>query len=141
MKLFVNILLWVLQVLLAVMFFYHGFFFLFPPASFVDLLNAQFPVWFRLFLGVAEVAAGVGLILPGVTRILPQFVPLAALGIMIVTASASVLHFSNGGPEVSSGITTLILFVMASVVAYMRWRVMPITPRSVRATARASEGR
>ncbi len=129
-----NIVLWILQALLAAQFLYHGWFFLFPPAAFVDLLNAQFPVWFRLFLGVAEVLAGIGLILPGVTRILPRLVPLAALGIMIVTASASVLHFSRGGPETMSGVITAILFVMATFVAYMRWRVRPIAARGAAPT-------
>lgn len=131
MKLFVNIVLWVLQVLLAAQFLYHGWFFLAPPEQYAAMLNEQFPVWFRLFLGTAEILAGIGLILPGVTRILPQLVPLAALGIMIVTASASVLHFSRGGAEITSGVITAILFVMASFVAYMRWRVRPIAPRQV----------
>ena len=35
-----NILLWVLQVLLAVAFFAHGWLFLFPPASMVEMMNA-----------------------------------------------------------------------------------------------------
>lgn len=129
MKLFVNIVLWLLQLLLAAQFLFHGWFFLFPPEQYIDMLNTQFPVWFRLFLGVAEVAAGIGLILPGVTRILPELVPLAALGIMIVTASASVLHFSHGGVETRSGIWTIGLFVIATFVAYMRWTVQPIVPR------------
>jgi uncharacterized membrane protein YphA (DoxX/SURF4 family) len=129
MKLFLNIILWVFQVLLAAQFLYHGWFFLAPPAQFVELLDAQFPTWFRLFLGTAEVCAGIGLILPGVTRILPQLVPLAALGIMIVTASASVLHFSRGGVETSSGVITSVLFVIAAFVACMRWRVRPIVPK------------
>jgi hypothetical protein len=33
--------------------------------------------------------------------------------------------------EVSSAITTLVLLVMATFVAYMRWRVAPILPRRV----------
>ena len=119
-----NIVLWLLQALLAAQFLYHGWFFLFPPVQFVELLNEQFPLWFRLFLGVAEVLAGIGLILPGVTRILPWLTPLAAVGIMIVTFSASIFHFSRG--EVSSALTTVALFVMASFVAYLRWRVKPL---------------
>lgn len=122
-----NIVLWLLQALLAAQFLFHGGFLLFPPAQFVALLNEAFPLWFRLFLGVAELLAGVGLILPGVTRILPWLTPLAALGITIVTVSASVLHFSRG--EVGSGLTTVILFVMAAFVAYMRWRVKPLPAR------------
>lgn len=122
-----NFVLWILQALLAAQFLFHGWFFLFPPAQFVELLNEEFALWFRLFLGVAELLAGVGLILPGVTRVLIWLTPLAALGIMIVTVSASVLHFSRG--EVSSGLTTVVLLVMASFVAYMRWRVEPLPAR------------
>ena len=122
-----NIILWLLQALLAAQFLYHGWFFLFPPPQFVALLNEAFPPWFRLFLGAAELCAGVGLILPGATRILPWLTPLAAAGIMIVTFSASVLHFSGG--EVSSALTTVVLFVIAAFVAYMRWRVKPLPAR------------
>ena len=60
-----NILLWVLQVLLALAFFAHGCLFLFPPAAMVDQMNASLPRWFQLFLGVAEILAAVGLTLPG----------------------------------------------------------------------------
>ena len=35
---------------------------------------------FRIFLGVAEVLAAVGLTLPGITRILPWLVSCAAAG-------------------------------------------------------------
>lgn len=31
--------------------------------------------------------------------------------------------------EVTSGLTTVVLFVMTTFVAYMRWRVKPISPR------------
>jgi hypothetical protein len=33
--------------------------------------------------------------------------------------------------EVSSAITTIVLLAMATFVAYMRWRVIPIRPRSL----------
>jgi hypothetical protein len=33
--------------------------------------------------------------------------------------------------EVSSAITTLVLLALATFVAYMRWRVLPIQPRHV----------
>jgi uncharacterized membrane protein YphA (DoxX/SURF4 family) len=123
-----NILLWILQVLLALAFLAHGWLFLFPPASVVEQMNASLPRWFQLFLGVAEVLAAVGLTLPGLTRIAPGFVPAAAAGIMIVMISATIFHFMRG--EVSSGFTTLVLLALATFVAYMRWRVAPIRPRS-----------
>lgn len=129
-----NIALWVLQVLLAAAFLAHGLLFLFPPASVVEQMNASLPRWFQLFLGVAEVLAAVGLILPGMTRILPWLVTWAASGIIIVMVSATIFHIARG--EFSSAAVTAVLLVMAIVVAYMRGRVMPIPTR--RTTARAA---
>jgi putative oxidoreductase len=123
-----NILLWVLQVLLALAFLAHGWMFLFPPEAIVAQMNASLPRWFQLFLGVAEVLAAIGLILPGLTRIKPWLVPCAALGIMIVLSSATVYHLIRG--EISSAIITLVMFVLATALAYLRWRVAPIQSRT-----------
>ena len=123
-----NILLWVLQVLLAVAFLAHGWMFLFPPENLVAVMNAAIPPAFRLFIGVAEVLAAIGLTLPGLTRILPWLVPNAAAGLMIVMIGAVILHASRG--EVSATINTAILFAVVTFVAYMRWRVLPIPPRT-----------
>lgn len=123
-----NIVLWVLQVLLAVAFLAHGGLFLFPSPEMLELMK-PIPPAFRIFLGVAEVLAAVGLTVPGVTRILPWFVPCAAAGLMIVMIGATILHAIRG--EVGSAITTTILFVLLTFVAYMRWKVKPILPRTV----------
>jgi hypothetical protein len=120
--------LWVLQILLALAFLSHGGLMLFPPAAIVDQMNASLPRWFQLFIGVAEVLAAVGLTLPGLTRIQPWLVPAAAAGLMIVMISATFFHAMRG--EVSSAATTAVLLVMATFVAYMRWRAAPIRPRS-----------
>jgi uncharacterized membrane protein YphA (DoxX/SURF4 family) len=122
-------LLWVLQVLLALAFLAHGLMFLFPPPAIAEQMNASLPRWFQVFLGAAEVLAAIGLTLPGITRIQPWLVPWAAAGIMFVMVSATIFHVMRG--EVSSAITTAVLLVMATFVAYMRWRVMPIQPRAV----------
>jgi uncharacterized membrane protein YphA (DoxX/SURF4 family) len=124
-----NIALWVLQVLLAIAFFAHGLLFLNPPADVVEQMNASLPRWFQLFLGVAEVLAGIGLTLPGLTRILPWLVTWAAVGIMIVSLSATVWHIARN--EMSSAAITFVLLVMSGFVAYMRSRVMPIPARHV----------
>ena len=123
-----NIVLWVLQVLLAVAFLAHGLMFLFPPADLVAVMNASIPPAFRLFLGVAEVLAAIGLTVPGFTRRMPWLVPAAAAGLMIVMIGAVILHASRG--EVSSAITTACLLALLTFVAYQRWRVRPIVPRS-----------
>jgi hypothetical protein len=122
-----NTVLWVLQVLLAAAFFAHGWVFLTPPASMVEQMNASLPRWFQVFLGLAEVAAAIGLTLPGLTRIMPWLVWCASVGIMIVMISATIFHVVRG--EMSSAVVTLVLLVAASFVAYMRWRVVPIHPR------------
>jgi hypothetical protein len=122
-----NITLWILQVLLALAFLAHGLLLLAPPPDIAVQMNAFLPRWFQLFLGVAEVLAAVGLTLPGLTRIQPGLVPAAAAGVMIVMVSATVLHLSRG--EISSAATTFVLLLIASVVAYGRWRRLPIAPR------------
>ncbi|HYU80080.1 MAG TPA: DoxX family protein [Vicinamibacterales bacterium] len=123
-----NIILWTLQVLLAVAFLAHGWIFLFPPQSLLAQMNASIAPAFRIFIGVAEVLAAIGLILPGLTRMLPWLVPAAAAGLMIVTISATIFHLARG--EVSSAVTTAVLFVLVTSVAYSRWRVAPIRPRT-----------
>ena len=124
-----NVLLWVLQVLLAAAFLAHGLMLLFPPASVVEQMNASMSRGFQLFLGVAEVLATVGLTLPGLTRIQPWLVSAAAAGIMIVMISATIFHLMRG--ETSSAITTCALLLIATFVAYMRWRVLPIRARAL----------
>jgi hypothetical protein len=122
-----NILLWVLQVLLALVFFAHGVLLLMPPPDIQAQMYAALPPWFWLFLGIAEVAAAVGITLPGATRILPGLVTAAAAGITFVMVAATLWHVVRG--EISSAVITLVLLVIAAFVTYMRWRVMPITAR------------
>ena len=62
---------WTLQVLLAVAFFAHGWMMLAPPPEVAVLMDASMARWFQVFVGAAEVAAAIGLTLPGLTRILP----------------------------------------------------------------------
>lgn len=122
-----NITLWVLQVLLAVAFFAHGWLMLAPPPEIAVQMNAMLPRWFQVFVGVAEVLAAVGLTLPGLTRIMPWLVTWAAVGLMIVMVSATIFHVMRG--EISSAVITFILLAMATFVAYMRHRVLPIGAR------------
>ena len=63
-----NILLWVLQALLAVAFLAHGLLLLAPPADIAAQMTAELPRSFWVFLGVAEVAAAIGITLPGATH-------------------------------------------------------------------------
>lgn len=122
-----NIVLWVLQLLLAAAFFAHGWLFLAPPPEIAALMDASLPRWFQLFLGLAEILAAVGLTLPGLSGIMPWLVAWAAGGIVIVMVSATVYHIVRD--ELSSAVITTVLLVMAVFVAYMRHRVVPIRGR------------
>ncbi len=122
-----SVALWVVQVLLAAAFLAHGWLMVAPPADLVAMINAQLGGGLRIFIGVAELLAVAGLILPGVTRILPWLTSLAAAGLMIVMVSATILHLSRG--ETSSAISTTVLLVLLTIVAYMRWKVAPFAPR------------
>jgi len=121
--------LWILQVLLAVAFFAHGWMMLFPPPEIAMQINASLPRWFSLFIGVSEVLAAVGLTLPGLTGVQPQVVTWAAVGVMIVMVSATVYHVARG--EISAALITLMLLAIATFVAYMRHYVLPIRQRRV----------
>ncbi|MGH2405631.1 MAG: DoxX family protein [bacterium] len=82
------------------------------------------PDAFRLFIGVAELLAAAGLLLPGLTRRMPVLTPLAAGGLMIVMIGAVVYHLTRG--ETMSALFTAGLFALVTFVAYMRWRVVPL---------------
>ena len=119
-----NIVLWILQVLLAVLYLWHGWLMINPPPEVLEIMNTFLPPWFRIFIGLAELLAAVGLILPGLTRIMPWLTPLAAGGLMIVMASATVVHLSRG--EISSAISALVILAIVTFVGYMRWKVKPL---------------
>ena len=83
--------------LLALAFLAHGLMLLFPPPAIAGMLLASFPRWFWVFLGVAEVAAALGLTLPGLTGIQPRLVPAAAAGIVLeIMIGATIFHLMRG---------------------------------------------
>ena len=122
-----NIVLWILQVLLAAQFLQHGLIMVFPPKEYIEIMNATLGVGFRYFIGIAELLAVVGLILPGVLRIYTWLLPLTLAGLLIVSASATVYHLFRG--ETDSAIYTAVLSIIITFVTYMRWKVKPILPR------------
>jgi uncharacterized membrane protein YphA (DoxX/SURF4 family) len=120
---------WILQVLLAVVFLLHGAIYVLRHDLIDDMIRRQghepgrLPDWFRLFIGFAEFAAGVGLIAPAVTHILPWLVPLSAFGLLIVMVSATVYHVRRHEPVA----VTVVLALMSLAVVFFRWLVVPIS--------------
>jgi len=122
-----NIILWILQVLLAAQFLQHGLIMVFPPKEYIEIMNATLGVGFRYFIGITELLAVVGLILPSVLRIYTWLLPLTLAGLLIVSVSATAYHLFRG--ETGSAIYTAVLSIIITFVTYMRWKVKPILPR------------
>src|SRR5918995_436408 len=93
--------LWIVQVLLALLFlFAGGTKLVLPPdvlASMGSPNQIQLPGLFVRFIGVVEVLGALGLILPGLLRIKPGLTPLAAAGLVIIMAGATVVTLVSGG--------------------------------------------
>ena len=121
-----RIVLWILQVVLAALFMGHGWLFIAPPAEMAALMDGHVPPAVRTFIGMAEVLGALGLIVPGMTRIVPWLTVLAAAGLMIVVGSATLFHLLRG--EIGSAAATAILCALVTCVAYMRWKVKPLPP-------------
>jgi len=115
---------WICQILLALVFLAHGIMLLVPPAAMAAQMNAALPRAFWLFLGIAEVAAAVGLTIPVFMRRYQWLIWWAAGGIMIVMISATIFHLMRG--EISSAFVTAVLLCMATFVASTRRRDYPM---------------
>jgi uncharacterized membrane protein YphA (DoxX/SURF4 family) len=121
-----NIVLWIIQVLLAVMFAIHGRIML-PASPTIPQPGMNYilaiPLPFRRFIGVAEILAAVGLILPGLTGVLPVLTPLAAVGLVIVMIGAIIMHIPR--KEYANIVLNIVLLVLAALVAYGRFVLAP----------------
>jgi hypothetical protein len=115
---------WTCQILLALVFLAHGVMLIVPPAEFAAQMNAALPRGFWLFLGIAEVAAAIGLTIPVLIRRYQWLIWWAAGGIMIVMVSATIFHLTRR--EISSAFVTFVLLCMATFVASARRRDYPM---------------
>ena len=113
-----NARLWTIQSLLAALFLFAGVFKLITPT---DVLTAQAHMSgeFIKFIGVCETLGGLGLILPGLTKIRTELTPLAAAGLVIIMIGAVVTSLIQG-----AGIGSAfpgVVGVLAFYVARGRW--------------------
>ncbi len=118
-----NIVLWIVQVLLAVEFLFSGVMKFVTP---VEEMTKQMslPGWFLHFIGAAEVLGGLGLILPGLFSKKTDLTPLSAVGLVVIMIGACVITLMIGGGALV--LIPLVTGVLAAFVAYGRWRVMPL---------------
>jgi hypothetical protein len=78
------------------------------------------PVWFLRGIGVCETLGGLGLVLPGLTKIRPELTPLAAAGLTIIMIGATVVTLIGG--LVLVALVPLLVGCLTAFVAYGRWR-------------------
>ena len=117
--------LWIVQVLLALIFlFAGGIKFVLPIEEMTKQMPVPLPGLFLRFIGVMEVLGALGLILPGLLRMRPGLTPLAAAGLVIIMIGATVITLIGG--DVGSALIPLVVGLLAAFVAYGRWRLAPL---------------
>jgi len=125
-----NIVLWIVQALLALAYLTAGVqktFLSFDKLVETIFWVAYVPHPLVRFIGISELLGAVGLIIPAATRIQPRLTTLAAVGLTLIMASATILHAVRG--ETIALPTTIILFLLDALVAYGRWKLSPISEK------------
>lgn len=125
-----HIMLWVVQVLLALGLVYGGAMKLFLP---IEDLSAMWP-WtgevssaFVKLTGVLDIVGAIGLILPALLRIKPMLTPIAALCVLVLMIAAGIFHMKRGeGPQTGF---TVIFGILAAMIAWGRFKKAPIAPQ------------
>ena len=113
--------LWMIQILLAFLFLFAGGVKLILPLDQLAKQAPQLPPLFLKFVGMCEVAGGIGLILPRLLRIRPGLTPLAATCLIGIMIGAVVVTFLSGPPALAL-IPAAVGFLLA-FVAYGRLRL------------------
>ena len=123
-----NIVLWIIQGLLALTFLFAGATKLVLPTEMLTSMGPPnqvvLPVLFIRFIGVCEVLGALGLILPGVFHRRTELTPLAAAGLTIIMIGAVVVTIM--GPGIALAISPLIVGLLCAFVAYGRWKLRPL---------------
>lgn len=122
--------LWITQLLLAVMFGISGW----MKSTYAAEQLAMYVPWspdvplaLVRFIGAMEFLGALGLVLPSVTRVKPGLTSLAAAFLSLTMVFAIGFHLARG--ETASVSLPLILGLLAAFVAWGRWYKAPIAPR------------
>ena len=122
-----NVALWIIQVLLALLFLFAGGTKLVLP---IDVLTSMgspnqvhLPASLIRFIGVCEVLGALGLLLPGLLRVKSGLTPLAAGGLVIIMIGATVLTIAGDG--IGPALVPLVVGLLTAFVTYGRWRPAP----------------
>jgi hypothetical protein len=121
-----NVILWVIQVVLALLYLFAGGAKLTLPVA-VMTQQVHFPEPFLRFIGACEVLGAMGLLLPGLLRIRTYLTPLAAAGLVIIMIGATTIMLVVSG--VAQALMPLCVGLLVAFVAYGRWQLAPIASR------------
>jgi len=122
-----NVLLWILQVLLAMLFTFAG---VMKFVMSVEEMTKQIalPGWFLHFIGGAEILGAIGLLLPGILRIRTGLTPLAAAALAVIMIGATAVNLKTG--QRGAALTTVVIGLLLVFLAYNRRRMAPHTQLS-----------
>ena len=74
-------------------------------------------------IGILELSAGIGLILPQLTGILPWLTPSAAVGLVLTMIGAMIMNVRHGNRMAI--VENIVLLLLAGSVAYGRFILIP----------------
>ncbi len=109
--------LWTVQGLLAATFLFAGGMKWAMPIAILEA-QSHLPGAFVRFIGVCEVLAALGLILPGLFRIRTDLTFLAATGLVLIMTGATTITVVRG--QIVAALPTLVLGLLAAFVALGR---------------------
>jgi uncharacterized membrane protein len=120
-----DVILWIVQVILALGFLRLGITHAMRPESMRDRIPWMWalPREAMLIIGILDILGAVGLILPAVTRIQPWLTPLAALCLAILMVFAIIFHATRR--ELPNIALNAILGLLAAFVAWGRFVAAP----------------
>jgi uncharacterized membrane protein YphA (DoxX/SURF4 family) len=111
--------LWTLQVLLALLFLFTGSMkLLLPLQVLLAQMTVPLPGLFVRFIGVAECAGALGLLLPGLMRIKRGLTPLAACGLILIMIGATVVTLVGG--QLVPALLPLVVGLLCATIASAR---------------------
>ena len=116
-----NIALWVLQGLVALLFLMIGSMKVFNYEKFKAQAGKDVPSkGLTAFIGVSEIAGALGLILPWATGVLPVLTPIAAAALAVVMVLALGHHLQHKHPF-SKLVPALVFLVLSGLIAVGRF--------------------
>lgn len=126
-----QILIWLAQLIVAGLFCMAGVMKISTPIPDLSAMmpwTGQLPAAFVRVIGLIDLAGGVGILLPALTRIKPQLTVAAALGCVVLQALAFGFHAFRGEYAVLP--LNVVLFALSVFVLWGRGKVAAIRPRA-----------